>query len=1218
MKRSIKRFLTVLLAVIMVMGTCQTSFAANAVKNYTIGGGKVYFMAPWGDDENVGSVDAPFATFGEAIAAMEPGDVLYLRGGVYYDAGMEASIGGKAGDASHWFTVLNYPGETPIIDGEFSDSLQSAIHLAAPAYWHIEGLEIRNFQTDGIHIAGGNNIELINLNIHDVAQFKRFEDEGTTSINAGYDGITIYDVTGLLIEGCEIYNVGWSRDIGDNRDHAIYIQETASGVCTDITVKNNYLHDIPNGGGVHVYHGAPDDITVTENLITNCKYGIIFGGDKGTADGPSNSVITNNTLYHNNNVNIQLSELVHDITVKNNVFGPTLPDYVYGISSHAIVRELNNMVFDNNFYDNSESSAHTRIMLNLYKDGSADADWSNPPYTWADMQAKGLETNGQNGEVKFKSDFTLEDGNCTISGGAGISKAWAPVEATGADAISVLTNYSFETEGAFWDKERVIKGGGTWEQRNSKAFTRVQMADAPSGSYVAEYTNAGVEPSGIECGALIPMENATSYTLSVRVKTSDTTAADAKVYLAYGGTDADGSWNSLKWSGLQQLPVGDALVGVQSEWTSLSATFTSPDSIGTAKIVLLTEGAGTWYFDDVQLIETAKVPGAKTSNPLTTTVFPDASFENKTALKADGTLSDHNIFTGTVAESTITRCNNAAVKQAFVDSGSSITISETVGHTGNNSMHIKNVKDDVITAFSSQFMGHVSNVVMSVVGGATYDFSAKVLIDGDATDASLAQIRLESMSANYQNPPIEANGGSDRYAFFGPVTGKQTQWQTITGSFTVAENASWVSVELWAQGLGDFYFDDICVNKVEEPYVETPDDITRAAAVNELRAHLATKDQDDYMPWQWYGNTGAAGKSGVQQEFKRGIKAIREASGDDIAAALNNAKAAMDAIQMEEQIKTALSAKITDAKTTIDNYASEDDYSTENKAMLQKLQRSAKQLLEGDADVAGADREARITTIVTAFKNAVDGLETDDNGSSGSGTGKSAYEIAVDNGFVGTEKEWLESLKGEKGDKGDTGATGTQGEKGDKGDTGATGAQGEKGDKGDTGATGAQGEKGDKGDTGATGAQGEKGDKGDTGATGAQGEKGDKGDTGATGAKGNTGATGAKGDKGDAGADGQDGKDGADGKDGKDGVGIADIKINEKGEFIFTMTDGRTINAGSLPIDQLNLSEMASGNVSEGESNNDVLSWAALALSAIATVGVGAIGAKVLGKKREE
>ena len=35
--------------------------------------------------------------------------------------------------------------------------------------------------------------------------------------------------------------------------------------------------------------------------------------------------------------------------------------------------------------------------------------------------------------------------------------------------------------------------------------------------------------------------------------------------------------------------------------------------------------------------------------------------------------------------------------------------------------------------------------------------------------------------------------------------------------------------------------------------------------------------------------------------------------------------------------------------------------------------------------------------------------------------GISAYEVAVKNGFVGTEEDWLLSLKGEKGDKGDTG-----------------------------------------------------------------------------------------------------------------------------------------------------------------------------------------------------
>ena len=47
------------------------------------------------------------------------------------------------------------------------------------------------------------------------------------------------------------------------------------------------------------------------------------------------------------------------------------------------------------------------------------------------------------------------------------------------------------------------------------------------------------------------------------------------------------------------------------------------------------------------------------------------------------------------------------------------------------------------------------------------------------------------------------------------------------------------------------------------------------------------------------------------------------------------------------------------------------------------------------------------------LKNGTNGL----NGTNGQ-DGKSAYEIAVDNGFVGTETEWLESLKGQDGQDG--------------------------------------------------------------------------------------------------------------------------------------------------------------------------------------------------------
>ena len=44
--------------------------------------------------------------------------------------------------------------------------------------------------------------------------------------------------------------------------------------------------------------------------------------------------------------------------------------------------------------------------------------------------------------------------------------------------------------------------------------------------------------------------------------------------------------------------------------------------------------------------------------------------------------------------------------------------------------------------------------------------------------------------------------------------------------------------------------------------------------------------------------------------------------------------------------------------------------------------------------------------------------------------GESAYQIAVDHGFVGTEDEWLQSLKGATGATGATGPQGPQGEPG--------------------------------------------------------------------------------------------------------------------------------------------------------------------------------------------
>ena len=64
------------------------------------------------------------------------------------------------------------------------------------------------------------------------------------------------------------------------------------------------------------------------------------------------------------------------------------------------------------------------------------------------------------------------------------------------------------------------------------------------------------------------------------------------------------------------------------------------------------------------------------------------------------------------------------------------------------------------------------------------------------------------------------------------------------------------------------------------------------------------------------------------------------------------------------------------------------------------------------------------------------------SGGSGGADGKSAYEIAVDNGFEGDEQAWLDSLVGKRGPAGSDGEQGPAGEDGAQGPPGKDGADG--------------------------------------------------------------------------------------------------------------------------------------------------------------------------------
>lgn len=79
---------------------------------------------------------------------------------------------------------------------------------------------------------------------------------------------------------------------------------------------------------------------------------------------------------------------------------------------------------------------------------------------------------------------------------------------------------------------------------------------------------------------------------------------------------------------------------------------------------------------------------------------------------------------------------------------------------------------------------------------------------------------------------------------------------------------------------------------------------------------------------------------------------------------------------------------------------------------------------------------AQIQSDVSDLDTRVTELEEHGGGGTQGADGKSAYQIAVENGFSGTEAEWLDSLKGPVGE------TGPQGPAGADGATGARGADG--------------------------------------------------------------------------------------------------------------------------------------------------------------------------------
>ena len=272
------------------------------------------------------------------------------------------------------------------------------------------------------------------------------------------------------------------------------------------------------------------------------------------------------------------------------------------------------------------------------------------------------------------------------------------------------------------------------------------------------------------------------------------------------------------------------------------------------------------------------------------------------------------------------------------------------------------------------------------------------------------------------------------------------------------------------------------------------------------------------------------------------------------------------------------------------------------------------------------------------------------NGTDGA-TGKSAYEIAKENGCTLSEAEWLASLKGADGQNGSNGKSAYEIALEAGLTTAATEAEWLDSLKGATGAAGQDGRDGKDGVNGKDGADGKDGIAGKDGIDGKDGDTpfiGTNGnwwigttDTGvkAAGPQGELGLKGDKGDKGETGAQGANGKSayeiaieknlitnavteeqwlaslkGEKGAQGEQGVGIQNITLNN-GTMTITLTDntqfqfeniGSASSSGAAPQIRIN-TQTNEWEISSDSGN----SWVSTGVKATGEKGSdGADGAK--------
>ena len=120
--------------------------------------GRTYYVAPGGSNTGPGTAGSPWATLQKAAAALDAGDTVYAREGVY--AGGVTPL--RTGSDHRYLSFRAYPGETPVVKGGPGHGFD----LSGKSWIRIEGFRVEGNAGNGIHLgASAHDVEILDCEL---------------------------------------------------------------------------------------------------------------------------------------------------------------------------------------------------------------------------------------------------------------------------------------------------------------------------------------------------------------------------------------------------------------------------------------------------------------------------------------------------------------------------------------------------------------------------------------------------------------------------------------------------------------------------------------------------------------------------------------------------------------------------------------------------------------------------------------------------------------------------------------------------------------------------------------------------------------------------------------------------------------------------------------------------------------------------------------------